>query len=85
MERTFSIRKNPFGNFGHPFKKSRISIRGDKINLSIYIPFDSVWHSVCSFLIICVLAVFLLKTLGLSFQFFELPESSQYVNALLSI
>ena len=32
----------PFGNFGLPFKKSRfpekISVRGDKIHLSIYIP-----------------------------------------------
>ena len=32
----------PFGNFGLPFKKSRfpekISVRGDKIYLSIYIP-----------------------------------------------
>ena len=32
----------PFGNFGLPFKKSRfpekISVQGDKINLSIYIP-----------------------------------------------
>ena len=34
----------PFGNFGLPFKKSRfpekISVRGDKINLSIYISIE---------------------------------------------
>ena len=35
----------PFGNFGVPFKKSRfpkkISVRGDKIHLSIYIPSEN--------------------------------------------
>ena len=40
MERTFSIQK--FRNFRLSFKKSRfpekLSVRGDKINLSIYIP-----------------------------------------------
>ena len=42
MERTFFHSEIPFRNFGLPFKKShfpeKISVRGDKINLSIHVP-----------------------------------------------